>query len=92
MGKDNRNISRRIAQSSLAAEAVPGQPIVEITGDKRVLIECHRGVLAYSRERIQVSVGYGWVCVCGCDLELIHMTREKLIIYGRITSIQLHRR
>ena len=92
MGKGKNFIESMVIQSSLTADTVPGQPIVEIAGDKRVLIECHQGVLAYSRERIQVRVRYGCVCICGCNLEMLHMTKEKLIICGRIDSVQLHRR
>ena len=32
------------------------------------------------------------VCVCGCHLELIHMTKEQLVICGRIDSVALQRR
>mgnify|MGYP002456976651 CR=1 FL=1 len=69
-----------------------GQPIVEIAGDRRVLIENHFGVKEYSREKIGVKVKYGLVCVCGCNLELIRMTKEQLIISGRIDAVTLIRR
>ncbi len=81
-----------MTQASMNTDSLPGQPIVEIAGDSRVLIECHKGVLAYSRERIQVGVRYGTLCICGCGLELVHMSREKLIICGRIDSVSLQRR
>ena len=92
MGKGRNYFEQMIARTDLSPEALPGQSIVEIAGDKRVLIECHRGILAYNRELIQVSVGYGSLCIRGCGLEIIHMTREKLIISGRIDSVQLQRR
>ena len=92
MGKGRSFFDNRIPGTSLTAEAVPGRPIVEIAGENRVLIECHRGVLAYSRERIQVGVRYGSLCICGCGLEMVHMSREKLIICGKIDSVTLHRR
>lgn len=81
-----------MTQASMNTDSLPGQPIVEIAGDSRVLIECHKGVLAYSRERIQVGVRYGSLCICGCGLELVYMSREKLIICGRIDSVSLQRR
>ena len=73
-------------------QRLAGQPIVEIAGDRRVLIENHFGVKEYSREKIGVKVKYGLVCVCGCDLELIRMTKEQLIISGRIDAVTLIRR
>lgn len=92
MGK-RRYIWERLADGAdLAAEPMPGQPIVEIAGDRRVLIENHFGVKEYSREKIAVKVKYGFVCVCGCGLELIRMTREQLVISGRIDAVSLVRR
>ena len=76
----------------LPGELPPGVPVVEIAGDCRVLIERHSGMTEYSRERICTRVCYGIVCICGSDLELSHMSREQLIISGRIDSVQIIRR
>lgn len=76
----------------LPGECFPGQVLVEIAGDSRVLIEQHRGVREYSREKIGVKVCYGLVQVCGSGLELRCMTREQLVISGRIDSVTLKRR
>ena len=76
----------------LPGETLPGQPIVEIAGEHRVLIENHQGVAAYGREKILVKVKFGTVCVCGCNLEMMHMTKEQLVVYGRIVSVGLQRR
>ena len=92
MGKGRNFLEHMIDLSAVDPETVPGQPIVEIAGDQRVLIENHRGVAAYGRERILVNVKFGSVCICGCNLEMIHMTKERLVIYGRIDSIGLQRR
>ena len=76
----------------LPGESLPGQVLVEITGENRVLIEHHRGVREYSREKIGVKVKYGVVQVCGSCLELRYMTTEQLVVSGKIDSIQLIRR
>ena len=78
--------------ADLSGEPLPGMPIVEIAGECRVLIERHGGVTEYSRERISVKVRYGTVTVCGCGLELTRMTKEQLVISGRIDGVQLQRR
>ncbi len=44
---------------------LPGQPVVELVGDRRVLIENHIGVTEYGTERICVKVKYGQLSVCG---------------------------
>lgn len=90
---DKRNWMQKLADGAdLSAEPLPGLPIIEVAGECRVLIERHGGVTEYSRERICVKVRYGAVCVCGCGLELTRMTREQLVISGRIDCIQLQRR
>ena len=92
MGKGRNYFGHMLEQSAMAPESLPGQPIVEIAGDGRCLIENHRGVAAYGNEQILVNVRYGTVCVRGCNLELIHMTKEQLVICGRIDSVGLQRR
>lgn len=87
-----RNWMALLAESvRLEDEALPGEPVVELAGDRRVLIEGHLGVIQYSREIICVKVRYGIVIICGAALELRHMSRERLCVWGRIDSIQLER-
>lgn len=89
----NRGWMQRLAEGmELPGEAAPGLPLVEICGQRRVLIENHRGVLSYGTELIRVCVSYGAVEVRGCGLELARMTREQLVIQGRIDSVSLVRR
>lgn len=90
---EKRHWAQRLADSAdLDAEPLPGVPVVELAGEHRVLIERHGGVTEYSCERICVKVRYGTVAVSGCNLELTRMTREQLVISGRIDCVQLLRR
>lgn len=90
MAKRNNFFVQMMEDSSM--DAVEGKPIIEIAGDRRVLIENHQGVAAYGREKILVHVKFGSVCICGCNLEMLRMTREQLVICGRIDSVALQRR
>ena len=92
MKKEQRWLERLADQADLPGEAGLGQPLVELAGDRRVLIEHHQGVIQYGCQRICVKVKYGTVAVEGCDLELARMSREQLIIRGRIDRIQINRR
>ena len=76
----------------LPGELLPGQSLVELAGDSRVLIENHHGVVDYSPCRIGAAVRFGRVLVCGHCLELVHMTREQLVITGKVESITLIRK
>lgn len=92
MGKGSRFWEQLAQNADMNGECLPGQSLLELLGDNRVLIEHHRGVQEYSRERIGVKMRFGRVIVCGFGLEMIQMTREQLVIRGRIDSIALQRR
>lgn len=78
--------------ADLAGESLPGVPVVELAGECRVLIERHGGVTQYSGEQICVKVSYGQVCICGCALELKRMTKDQIVVSGRIDAVRLLRR
>lgn len=92
MGKGMQFLSRLADGADLGEETLPGQSLVEIAGDRRVLIENHCGVKEYSRERIGIKVKFGQLNICGSCLELRHMTRQQLLISGRIDAVTLCRR
>ena len=77
--------------SELPGEPLPKQPLIELSGDSRVLIERHEGVTQYGRNEICVKVSFGCVHICGCDLELVRMAKEQLVITGTVSSVSLHR-
>ena len=85
-------VQRLSEGADLPDAAIPGLSVIELAGDRRGLIEQHGGVTEYGCERICVRVRFGEVCICGCALELSRMTKEQLVITGRIDSISLHRR
>lgn len=91
MGKGNW--AQRLTEGmDLAGETLPGMTVAELAGDRRVLIEGHRGVTEYYRDRVTVKVGYGWLRVSGYGLELRQMSKERLVIAGRIDGIELRRK
>ena len=75
----------------LPGEALPGQPLVELIGHGRVLIENHRGVVQYGDTEICIRVSYGCIRVCGRELRLMRMNRQQLIISGCVDNIILCR-
>ena len=85
-------LQRLTDRVELTGEPLPGQSVVEIAGDNRVLIENYCAIREYSPQKIEIRVKYGIVAVCGCGLELRQMTKEQLVIAGRIDAVTLQRR
>ena len=67
------------------------QPLIEICGDSRVLIEHHRGIAQYGTCEIRVKSRAGSVLVCGDRLTVLLMTKEKLVIGGVIENVRICR-
>lgn len=82
---------KRILTDEIVGEAIPGQPLVEIYGQRRVLIEHHKGVVRYNCDEIEVSTGKGIVCICGCHLQIATISKEQLVIIGEIQCVKLIR-
>jgi len=82
-----------LAQTAdLEGEPLPGESILELSGDRRILIENYSGIREYSCECVSVHVRYGYIRICGHGLSLSRMTREQLIVRGRIDGIQIWRK
>lgn len=86
----NKHLLEKVAKAvELSGEPIPGKPLVEIVGQRAVLIENHCGVISYSLERVTVKTKGGCICVIGSGLVLNRMTKEQLRICGTIRTIEL---
>ena len=65
------------------------QPVVEIVGRNRVLIENHNGIVRYEEHCIGVKMNYGVLRVQGRKLELKEISTQQLVIIGIIHTISL---
>lgn len=92
MEKKLDRVYRFAGNEGFTVDPIPGIPLIEISGDHRVLVEGHRGVLEYTREKILVNTRLGTLCICGDGLELCKMTRDQLVIHGRIHGLTICRR
>ena len=84
---------RRLADhAELTDEILPGQTVIELIGEGRVLVEGHNGISSYDDCEIYVKVHYGVVKISGSNLKLTQINKIQLIISGDITDVQLIRR
>lgn len=75
----------------LYGESLPGIPLLELSGDDRVLIENHICVSGYSQGEISVRVSYGCIRIVGRSLVLACVGKEQLVIHGKVDSVTVER-
>lgn len=63
--------------------------LAELYGTERVLVEHHKGIAAYGTERIRIGATYGFLVVEGDDLRLCCMSRDQLVIRGRVLGLRM---
>jgi len=89
----NNHLFEKVVRAvELSGEPVPGKPLVEIVGERTVLIENHCGVISYSQNVVSVKTKTGCISVYGCGLVLTKMSREQLRICGTICNVELRGR
>ena len=92
MKEVNKVLGDFIMKTELPSETLPGTPILELIGTDRLLIEGHQGITQYACDCLQVKVNYGFICVRGQGMKISVMTKNYLVISGRIDAITVERR
>ena len=69
--------------------SISKQPLVEIIGKRRVLIENHSGITEMSNDRITASIDGGNIVITGRDLQLVMMSVDQIVVAGQIESVLL---
>lgn len=88
-----KHLFEKVARAvDLGGEPTPGKPLVEIVGERAVLIENHCGVISYNTEAVCVKTKRGCICVHGSGLVLTRMSKEQLRICGTIRNVELRGR
>ena len=83
-------IARRAAADIADRLDLPaGVTRVTLSGRGRALIEEHRGLAAYTSERVEVRTALGALSIDGEGLRLAARDRDALLVTGRILSVTL---
>ena len=72
----------------LPSEIVLDLPRLVLTGKQRLMIENHRGIKEYTKERIRLSTPVGKLKISGAELEILTIDQEQVEIKGRIDQIE----
>lgn len=63
--------------------------LAEVYGLDRLLVEHHSGILSYGTERICIAATFGTLVVEGQDLRLCCMSRNQLVIRGKVQHLHM---
>ncbi|MEW6447716.1 MAG: sporulation protein YqfC [Bacillota bacterium] len=87
-----RELREQVKRKAAAALELPGEialdlPKIIITGNVQVLIENHRGIVAYSPDLVRILTQAGEVAVSGGNLVLRSIVQDEIIIEGDIHGV-----
>ncbi len=90
MGRLPRTV-KKIASDELIGESLPKRPIIELCSDSRLYVERHLGVYEYSDVEIHIGVYFGRIVIRGACLKLVSMSKESLVVTGKVQCVELIR-
>ena len=90
MEEYRRGLLERTAEAlDLPGDVLAGLPHIELTGNRELRMENHKGILSYGDDEIHISGGKLVVKVRGAGLELKSMNASQLLITGAIRAVEL---
>ena len=60
---------------------------IEMTGNREVYIENHKGILALSETEVRLNTGNGSVKITGADIGVLAMNADEIRISGIIAGL-----
>ena len=82
-----RILDRAVDLFDLPGEVLAGMPKLTVTGNRRLHIECHKGILEYDGSLITVNGGAVIVKIRGEGLDIISMSADEVLIRGVFTGV-----
>ncbi len=83
-----KRFRQQAEQSLLVDDLAPQLARIEIIGDKRVLVENHKGILEYGDTCMRINCGTMMIHIMGHNLTLRALSLSELAVTGKITAVQ----
>lgn len=87
MGKNADRAELLADRLELPADAL-GALKLSLCGRNRLLVENHRGIIAYGESVIEIDCGVSKLVVMGDELRLAAMDKHDMLICGKILSLE----
>lgn len=81
-------MAHELFNAAILEELATGKPRVEITGNDRVLIENHKGILEYDETIMRVKCSGCEIRITGIDLTLTALSIDELAVNGTIAAVE----
>lgn len=88
MKKANTAFGRALEKLIEPEKGAFAEPRITVTGDGRVVVEGHRGLMEYGAETVMAAVAGGCVRIKGEGLKLVAMNRKELVVSGKIWAVE----
>lgn len=72
----------------LPKEVVLDLPRLTMAGNLQLLVENHRGVIAYQEDELRIGVSNGELVIRGRELQIKNLFTEELLIKGVIEKLE----
>ena len=82
-----RRVSKLEEILEIPVELRTDKPKITVLGFERVLIENYKGILEYQDYFVRLSSYIGNININGFNLKLDEMTKDDLLVIGKIDSI-----
>ena len=87
--KNNETLLEKAANKlELPGEVLAGFPRITLTGNRKLHIDNHNGILEYSENLICVNCGKMMLKISGDRLDLVSINGDELLIKGFISNIE----
>lgn len=87
MKRKPRRLVQSVRNAGLPEEVIFGVPKVILMGEERVLIENHKGIVEYGKERVRVRTVCGLLEIIGTGLSLNHLGASDLLVQGKVSQL-----
>ncbi len=84
-----RDLRRRVAMLfELPEDVMLDEARISMVGDMQLVVENHRGLIAYTPDQLVLAVPRGRLTVEGRDLQMGTISPDQVIVLGKLTAIR----
>lgn len=87
------NVRKRLARKltdvfEIPKDVVLDLPRITVVGAAQVVVENHRGVIEYTRQKVRVNTTLGELLVAGVGLVIANILAERVVIEGKVAKLE----